>query len=93
MKKIVLDFGECKNISNIHERIKKTFDLPNYYGGTPDALWDCFDGLFYDEGEILVGITNTNSLKSDLKEALKPIFKVFDDVHTNTPNVKFNIIS
>ena len=93
MKKIELNFENCKYISEIHNALKDTFELPEYYGKNWDALWDCLDGLFYDEGEVTVEIHGLNSLKEDLKHACKPMLEVFNDVHNNTPNVKFVIIS
>ena len=93
MQNILLDFGDCKNISDIHQVIKKAFNLPDYYGENPDALWDCLDYLYYGEGEVSIKIANTQKLKNELKEALNPLIKVFDDVHTNTPNVTFYIVS
>ena len=56
-------------------------------------MWDCLDGLFYDEGRVVVDICGINSLKEELQQAIRPMLQVFKDVSVNTPNVEFNIIS
>ncbi len=93
MKNITLNFENCKYISEIHKVLKTGFDLPDYYGENWDALWDCLDGLFYDEGKVVVEIHNLNSLKDELQHAIKPMLEVFKDVHINTPNVEFRLVS
>lgn len=93
MKKIILNFENCQNISEIHKILKAVFDMPNYYGENWDALWDCLDGLFYDEGKVVVEINGVNSLNEEMQNAVKPMFGVFKDVSVNTPNVEFVIVS
>jgi len=39
-KIIKLDLNDCKSILELHERIKETFDFPDYYGRNWDAFWD-----------------------------------------------------
>ena len=93
MKKIVLNFENSQYISEVHKTLKTGFDLPDYYGENWDALWDCLDGLFYDEGKVVVEINGISSLKEELQNAVKPMFGVFKDVSVNTPNVEFVIVS
>ena len=41
MKKIVtLDLTNCRLLGEIHLRIKKAFDFPDFYGENWDAFWD-----------------------------------------------------
>lgn len=41
MKKIViLDLTDCRFLGEIHSRIKKAFDFPDFYGENWDAFWD-----------------------------------------------------
>lgn len=40
-KKIVtLDLTNCRLLGEIHLRIKKAFDFPDFYGENWDAFWD-----------------------------------------------------
>ena len=39
-KIVKLDFTECKNYLEFHERIRKAFDFPDWYGKNWDAFWD-----------------------------------------------------
>lgn len=93
MKKIIINFENCQYISEIHKTLKTEFELPDYYGENWDALWDCLDGLFYDEGRVVVDICGIHSLKEELQQAIRPMLQVFKDVSVNTPNMEFNIIS
>ena len=90
---IILDFTGCKYLGQIHYILKEEFGLPEYYGENWDALWDCLDGLFYDRGEFLVEIHGFMSLAEDLREYCTVMLEIFDDVHRNTPNVVFELVS
>lgn len=89
MNKIILNFENCQHIFDIHRTLKKSFELPDCYGENWDALWDCLDGLFYDEGKVVVEISGVSSLNEELQTAVKPMFGVFKDVSVSTPNVEF----
>ena len=39
-KIITLDLTGCKYLGEIHHRIKKAFDFPDFYGENWDAFWD-----------------------------------------------------
>jgi len=40
MKTIILDLTGCKSLWDIHERIRKAFDFPEWYGRNWSAFWD-----------------------------------------------------
>ena len=40
MKIIELDLTGCKHLSDIHERIRVSFDFPVWYGKNWSAFWD-----------------------------------------------------
>lgn len=90
---IILDFTGCKYLGEIHLILKTKFGLPEYYGENWDALWDCLDGLFYERGDFEIHIYGFLSLPDDLREYCTAMLKVFDDVHRETPNVIFKLIS
>lgn len=37
---ITLDLTGCKYLGEIHQRIKKTFDFPDFYGENWSTFWD-----------------------------------------------------
>lgn len=39
---IILDLTGCRYLGEIHQRIKKAFSFPDYYGETWDAFLDAF---------------------------------------------------
>ena len=90
---ITLDFTGCKYLGEIHLVLKTKFGLPEYYGENWDALWDCLRYLWIDGEKFKVNIYGFLSLPDDLREYCMTMLKIFDDVHEDTPNVTFEIIS
>lgn len=88
---IILDFSECKYLDEIHLMLKEKFGLPEYYGENWDALWDCLRYRFNETFNI--EIFNLNLLNKDLKKECQLMLEVFDDVHNETPNFTYKIIS
>ena len=39
-KVVTLDLTGCRSLGEIHQRIKKAFDFPDFYGENWDAFWD-----------------------------------------------------
>ncbi len=90
---IILDFSKCKYLGEIHLMLKEKFGLPDYYGENWDALWDCMDGLFYKQGEYSAKLYGFYSLNKDLQDECQLMLKVFNDVHSKTPNFSYEIVS
>lgn len=90
---IILDFSGCKAPWQAHAILKEKFGLPEYYGANWDALWDCLDGLFEDDGPIRVEIRGYQSMPAAMRQYFVAMLEVFDDVHEKTPNVVFEFIS
>ena len=97
MKEIILDFTKCKKAKStdelyyvIKEKVPYYFD----YGNNPDALWDVMRD-YWEEGQSvhlkLYGVKDLEYLY--LQMEMEYIIDVFKDVHEETPNVAFEIIS
>ena len=91
MQFITLDFTKCKYVDQIHKILKQEFNLPDYYGENFDALWDCLD--YYYSYRLHVYIVGLSSLSDELQDYMKIMLKIFDDVHRDTPNVTFEVVS
>lgn len=92
MKTIVLDFSECKYIGEIHKILKDGFDFPNYYGENLSALWDCLRYYDFDE-DIKISVVGTSKTPKELHEYIGKMLNIFSRVHTEEPNIIFEIIS
>lgn len=91
MEKITLDFSNCKRWYDVHEELRIKFDFPEWYGKNLDALWDCM--ICYCNHELVVSIYGTKDQSEENTEVITEILEVFDDVHKEQPNIKFEIIS
>ena len=90
---VILDFSECKYLGEIHLLLKETFGLPSYYGENWDALWDCLRYLWLDGEPIQINIHGFGLLDQELQDACQQLFQVLEDVHRDTPNVTFSVLS
>lgn len=90
---IVLNLADCKYLGEIHLRLKEAFGLPEYYGENWDALWDCLRYLWLDGSPTQIHIHGLGVLPSDLQEASRPMLQVLEDVHRDTPNVTYFVLS
>ena len=88
---IVLDFTGCKYLGEIHKVLKERFGFPDYYGENWDALWDCLS--YYTLEDLRVEIKGLQSLPEEFDEDVQIMLEVFDDVHKETPNITFEILS
>ena len=44
-KLVEIDFSQAKTLSEMHEKIKDTFEFPGFYGANVPALIDCWTDL------------------------------------------------
>ena len=90
---IILDFSQCKYFLQVHKLLKEKLGLPEYYGENWDALWDCLSYLFYNRGYFEVHIYGYYSMPEKWQTECLKMLEIFDDVHKETPNVVFKLIS
>lgn len=76
--KCKVDFSGVKYFSEIHEVLKRDLDLPDYYGGHLDALWDCLTDQLLS-GLTHIEIVNFEKISTAFSEEWKGIMKVFRD--------------
>ena len=87
MEKIILDFSNCKYISEIYKEIKNKFDFPPYYGENLDALWDCLD--CYTPEPLKVSVCGIEKMSDDMRDYMNGVVTVFNDIHKQNPNIVF----
>lgn len=90
---IILDFGNCQYLAEVHLLLKEAFGLPAYYGENWDALWDCLRYMWTQEESVSVEIHRFMTLDKDVREHCAAMFDVFDDVHRVNPWVVFTRVS
>ncbi len=90
---IVLDFSGCRYPYDIHQILKEKFGLPEYYGENRDALWDCLRYRWINNAVVTVEIYGYTTLEKELREYCTTMLEVFDDVHKESPNVMFRVVS
>ena len=64
----VLDLTGCNNWQDLHDRIRKLFAFPDYYGENWDAMWDCLTDLFREDDEGEISIIGLSSMPKDLQK-------------------------
>ena len=75
-KKIIeLDLSDCKYLGEMHERIRKAFNFPEWYGANLSAFEDLISSDFSGDEIIILG---SKSLKSDLQDTFSKIISVLD---------------
>ena len=76
MKIIELDVTGCRNLYELHERIRVAFDFPEWYGRNWDAFWD----LLWSECDAdKVIIKGENTLSAKFDKHLCKMHKVLED--------------
>ncbi len=90
---IILEFSGISCPNDVHRMLRKRFNLPEYYGENWDALWDCLDGRFEDQGNYVVELRGFNSMDDELRGYCAPMMEIFRDIQEEAPNVRFVLVS
>lgn len=75
MKTVILDLTGCKYSDEVHERIRKAFDFPEWYGKNWDAFWD----LLRSECDAdMLRIKGIKDLPPEFSEDIRIMFSILD---------------
>ena len=74
-KIITLDLTGCKYLGELHQRIKKAFDFPDFYGENWSAFWDLLSSEC-DADE--VKIIGENTLPNELNWHIRKMNEVLE---------------
>ncbi len=91
MSVVILNFAKCRSAEEIHKAVKKAFAFPGYYGENLDAFHDCLCELQLQR--INIHIRGLYNLTGPAKECGFGILNVIKDVHRESRNIKYKIIS
>ncbi|MBQ8525936.1 MAG: barstar family protein [Clostridia bacterium] len=91
MKKIIVNFSNCKFIGEVHKVLKEAFSFPEYYGENLSALWDCL--RYYSLDPISVEVIGLSEISEELSDYMNEIFQIFDEVHEENPGIIFQYIN
>lgn len=72
--KYVLDAACMQERKEAHEHLKKVLNLPDYYGGNLDALYDCV----YDMDKPEIEIINMTEADKDEESYIQKVLFVLD---------------
>ena len=90
---IIIDFSACKYYLDIYKLLKDKLGLPVACGSNWSAIWDMLRDRFDDEDNFEVHIYGYRSMPEKWQEDCIKMLEIFDDVHKETPNVEFKLIS
>ena len=79
-KIVTLDLTGCKYLGELHQRIKKAFDFPDFYGEN----WSAFDDLLWSECDadkvvVVVGDSVSKELSASV-QTMKGILEEFQEL-------------
>lgn len=80
-KIVTLDLTGCKYLGEIHQRIKKAFDFPHFYGENWDAFWDLLRSeCDADKVVVVVGGDSVSKELSTSVQTMKGILEEFQEL-------------
>ena len=84
-----VDFSKVERYFDIHEVLKRDLELPDYYGGNTDALWDCLTDMLGDPSYIeIIGFEVVQKRYESEWDSIIRIFKkakhAYNDKYANS---------
>lgn len=78
MTNYTVNLRNVKTVYTLHQKLKDSLHLPEYYGMNMDALWDCISSADI-EIPATIHIEGINSLPKDLKEEKDILIELMAD--------------
>ena len=75
--KVTIDISGIRNKRELHRLFKLHLDLPSYYGGNLDALYDC---LTERPGETEITFVNACDAQEGMASYIRSLRKLTEDV-------------
>ncbi len=83
MKEFILDGAAVTGREDLHSMLAAGLDLPSWYGGNLDALYDCLTDL----GEITIRLQNWQALEETLGSYAGKLLRVLRDAAEENPRL------
>ena len=82
---VVLKLDDCADWAALHERIRKTFGFPAYYGRNWDAMWDCLRDVFFPAVPRRIVVEGLGAMAGDLQKYSDTLREIFADLQAEYP--------
>ena len=82
---VVLKLDDCADWAALHERIRKTFGFPAYYGRNWDAMWDCLRDVFFPAVPRRIVVEGLGAMAGDLQKYSGTLQEIFADLQAEYP--------
>ena len=82
---VVLKLDDCADWAALHERIRKTFGFPAYYGRNWNAMWDCLRDVFFPAVPRRIVVEGLGAMAGDLQKYSDTLREIFADLQAEYP--------
>ena len=65
---VFLSLNGCRDWGTLHQRIRKAFGFPDYYGENWDAMWDCLTDVFLRPVQRHIVVESYASIPQELQD-------------------------
>ena len=89
LRRLTLDFSECRYLGEIYAHIKDVLELPQWCGENLDALWDAVTGMMYTPAEVTI-IPKVR--RKELQEDVKEIITVFQEAQQEYNEISISVL-
>ena len=74
---VLLRLNSCRDWGTLHQRIRKAFGFPDYYGENWDAMWDCLTDVFLQPVQRHIVVEGFDAMPQGLRAYAAPMQEIF----------------
>ena len=82
---VLLRLNSCRDRGTLHQRIRKAFGFPDYYGENWDAMWDCLTDVFLQPVQRHIVVEGFDAMPQELRAYAAPMQEIFSDLQEKCP--------
>ncbi len=79
--------GQINSPDELHYQLKQELELPEFYGGNLDALWDCLTG--YIETPLTIEWHDFGDCRARIGDYADKVVSVFEDAQREVEGFRF----